>query len=373
MRLFFSLCVLLAAIASAALAQQRSVPVALIIGNANYPDSNSPLPTTIKDARALAEEFRRLDYDVDLHENVGKEAMQRAIDAFTAKIKSGTAALIYFNGFGIQVARQTYLFPVDAQIWTEADVRRDGISIDAVLAELHRKGARVKIVIIDASRRNPFERRFRSSPAGLAAIEAPDGTLAMYSAAPGRVINDGTGEYSLFAGELIKELRGQYRTAEEVFRHTRVGVSRASNNEQVPWVASSLVEDFYFGQRPPAPPPTPAPTPAPTPVPAPVTPAPAYSGACAVLRPRAYSGTRAHPAPARLRRPPRSAARTARPGSRPPTRRIQTRRRVSRLPGLRRSGRGRGRRHSRWAPRPNSRTRCIGSPSPSLSPSAATR
>ena len=100
---------------------------------------------------------------------LGKEAMQRAIDAFTAKIKSGTAALIYFNGFGIQAGRQTYLIPVGAQIWTEADVRRDGISIDAVLAELHRKGAQVKIVILDASRRNPFERRFRTSAAGLAA------------------------------------------------------------------------------------------------------------------------------------------------------------------------------------------------------------
>jgi formylglycine-generating enzyme required for sulfatase activity len=287
MRLFFGLCLLLVALAPAAVAQQRSVPVALIIGNANYPNSSSPLPTTIKDARALAEEFRRLDFDVDLRENVGKAAMQRAIDAFTAKIKSGTDALIYFNGFGIQAARQSYLIPVGAQIWTEADVRRDGISIDAVLAELQRKGARVKVVILDASRRNPFERRFRPSPAGLAAIEAPDGTLAMYSAAPGRVINDGTGEYSLFASELIKELRGQNRAAEEVFRQTRIGVSRASNNEQVPWVASSLVEDFYFGQRPPdsppsapppatpAPTPVPPPTPAPAPAPAPPTPSPA--------------------------------------------------------------------------------------------------
>src|SRR5207244_5278832 len=127
---------------------------------------------------ALADEFRRLDFDVDLRENVGKEAMQRAIDAFTAKIKSGTAALIYFNGFGIQAARQTYLIPVGAQIWTEADVRRDGISIDAVLAELHRKGARVKIVIIDASRRNPFERRFRPSAVVVADVD-DDGTGAV--------------------------------------------------------------------------------------------------------------------------------------------------------------------------------------------------
>ena len=110
------------------------------------------LSTTIRDARTLADEFRRSEFDVDLKENVGKEEMQRAIDAFTGKIRSGSAALFYFNGFGIQVGRQTYLVPVNAQIWTEADVRRDGISIDAVLAEMHRKGAKVKIVILDAAR-----------------------------------------------------------------------------------------------------------------------------------------------------------------------------------------------------------------------------
>ena len=63
-------------------------------------------------------------------------------------------ALFYCSGYGIQVARQTYLIPVNAQLWTEADVRRDAISLDDVAAEMHRKGAKVKIVIIDAARRN---------------------------------------------------------------------------------------------------------------------------------------------------------------------------------------------------------------------------
>ena len=121
----------------------------------------------MRDARTLAEEFRRTEFDVDLKENVGKEEMRAAIDAFIGKIRNGMTALFYFNGFGIQVARQTYLIPVNAQIWTENDVRRDGISIDAVLAEMQRKGAKVKIVILDAARRNPFERRFRSTAAGL--------------------------------------------------------------------------------------------------------------------------------------------------------------------------------------------------------------
>jgi formylglycine-generating enzyme required for sulfatase activity len=296
MRLVFCLCVAVASavFAHSALSQQPA-RVALLIGNANYPDASTPLSTTIRDARTLADEFRRTEFDVDLKENVGREDMQRAIDAFIGKIRPGMVALFYFSGYGIQVARQTYLIPVNAQVWTEAEVRRDGISLDALLAEMQRKGAKVKIVIIDASRRNPFERRFRASAAGLAALDAPDGTLAMYSAAPGKVINEGSGPNSLFVGELIKELRVPNLTAEEVFNRARIGVSRASNNEQVPWVASSLVDEFYFGSPRPvatapsassAPAPTPQRTPAPQPPPV-ATPAPAPAPAVTATAPSA--------------------------------------------------------------------------------------
>ncbi len=259
-------------------AQQRASRVALIIGNASYPDASVPLSTTLKDVRTISEELRRGEFDVDLKENLGKDEMQRAIDAFAGKIHNGTAALFYFSGYGIQVARQTYLIPINAQIWSEADLRRDAFSVDALLSEMNRKGAKVKIVIIDAARRNPFERRFRTAAAGLGAIDAPDGTLAMYSAAPGKVIDESSGANSIFVGELIKELRVPSLTAEEVFNRARVGVSRATNNDQVPWVSSSLIEEFFFaGSRAAARDPSPAPmartTPAPAPPPA-VAPAP---------------------------------------------------------------------------------------------------
>jgi formylglycine-generating enzyme required for sulfatase activity len=278
---------LAAMLALSAGAQQRAARVALLIGNASYPDASTPLSTTIRDVRSFAEELRRSDFEVDVKENLSKEEMQRAIDAFAAKIRSGGAGLFFFSGYGIQVARQTYLLPINAQVWSEADLRRDGFSVDGLLAEMNRKGAKVKIVIIDAARRNPFERRFRASPAGLAAIDTPEGTLAMYSAAPGKLLNDTGGANSIFMTELIKELRVPNLTAEDVFNRTRIGVSRASNGEQVPWVASSLVDEFYFGassaaptapSRPEtavAPPPPrrlePAPAPAPAPAPPPAT------------------------------------------------------------------------------------------------------
>src|SRR5207342_1353688 len=103
MRLFFllSLVVTTGLLSFSALSQQRPARVALVIGNASYPDASTPLATTLRDARTLADEFRRSEFDVDLKENAGKEDMRAAIDAFTGKIRTGMTALFYFNGFGI--------------------------------------------------------------------------------------------------------------------------------------------------------------------------------------------------------------------------------------------------------------------------------
>ena len=279
MRFSSWLCVaaLACALTSPASAQQAADRVALVIGNTNYPDASTPLTSTSRDVRTVAAELRRLGFGVDLKENTTRQEMQAAIDAFMGKIGSGTAALFYFSGYGIQVARQTYLVPLNAQIWTEADIRRDGIGIDAVLAEMHRHGAKTKIVVLDAGRRNPYERRFRQAAEGLAPLDAPESTLAMYSVALGRVMSDATAAgNSVFVNELMKEIRVPNVTAEEVFNRVRVGVSRATNNEQIPWVASSLVQDFYFGTPPVTPRPQPAPAPSEArPTPAPPSPAPA--------------------------------------------------------------------------------------------------
>ena len=121
-------------------------------------------------------------------------------------------------------------------------MRRDGIGIDTILAELNARGANVKLAIIDASRRNPFERRFRGVSTGLAPVTAPRGTLVISAAAPGTVISDNDEANSLFVRELLKEMRSPNLSIEEVFNRTRIGVSRASKGEQVPWISSSLVK-----------------------------------------------------------------------------------------------------------------------------------
>jgi hypothetical protein len=231
---------------------------ALVIGNAKYPDADAPLKEPINDARDIAEELKRDGFSVEIGENLTGDAMRRAVERLYGRIKPGSVALIFFSGFGVQSSRQSYMIPVDAQIWTEADVRRDGISLETVLGEINSRGAGVKIALIDASRRNPFERRFRSFSAGLAPVIAPNGTLVMYSAALSSVISDNGRDRSLFVQELLKEIRVPDLMAEETLNRTRVGVTRASRSEQVPWISSSLAEDFSFipgagGSPPPAP------------------------------------------------------------------------------------------------------------------------
>src|ERR1700716_3018358 len=219
---------------------------ALVIGNAKYPDAEAPLKEPINDAKDIADELKRDGFDVEIGENLTGDAMRRAFDRLYARIKPKSVALIFFSGFGVQSARQSYLIPIDAQIWTEPDVRRDGFSLETILGEINSRGAGVKIALIDASRRNPFERRFRSFSAGLAPGSAAHGTLVMYSAALGSVVSDNGGDHSLFVQELLKEIRVPDLMAEETLNRTRVGVTRASRSEQVPWISSSLAEDFSF-------------------------------------------------------------------------------------------------------------------------------
>ena len=128
----------------ASAATDGSTRIALVIGNAVYPDSEAPLKEPINDARDVAAELKHDGFDVETGENLTGEAMRLALKRLYTRIKPGSVALIFFSGYGIQSGRQSYLIPVDAQLWTEADVRRDGFSLETILGEINNRGAGVE-------------------------------------------------------------------------------------------------------------------------------------------------------------------------------------------------------------------------------------
>lgn len=219
--------------------------VALIIGNGHYPDAAAPLSQPINDARALSASLRHDGFDVDVVEDATRDDMLRAVDRLRGKIRSDSVVMLFFGGYGVQVGRESYMIPVDAAIWKERDVRHQGVSIESVLEVMKSQGARAKLVVVDASRRNPYERRFRSFSHGLAPIAAPDNALILSSATPGKVAEDSKGEHSVLVSELLTHLDRE-GNAEAVFNKTRIAISRASEGEQVPSVSSSLLEDIRF-------------------------------------------------------------------------------------------------------------------------------
>jgi uncharacterized caspase-like protein len=226
---------------------RRASRLALIIGNGHYPDASEPLSQPINDARALTDTLRRDGFDVDVVEDAGRDDMMRAIDRLKAKIKRDAVVMLFFGGYGVQVGRESYMIPVDAKIWKETDVRREGVSIESVLEVMKAQGAKAKLVVVDASRRNPYERRFRAFSHGLAPINAPDNALILSSATPGKIAEDSRAPNSVLIGELLNHLGSKSVGAEALFNKTRVAISRASDGEQVPSVSSSLLEDVRFG------------------------------------------------------------------------------------------------------------------------------
>jgi uncharacterized caspase-like protein len=229
-------------------AKGKDSRLALIIGNGHYPDANEALAQPINDARALSGALRKNGFDVDVVEDASKDDMSRAIERLKGKIKPDSVVMLFFGGYGVQVGRESYMIPVDATIWKEGDVRREGVSIESVLDVMKEKGAKAKLVVVDASRRNPYERRFRTFSHGLAPIAAPDNALILTSATPGKVAEDSKGQYSVLISELLNHLNARSMIgAEAAFNKTRVAISKASDGEQVPSVSSSLLEDVKFG------------------------------------------------------------------------------------------------------------------------------
>jgi uncharacterized caspase-like protein len=230
-------------VAQIAQAASKASRLALVIGNGHYPDASAPLTQPINDARAITAALRREGFAVDVVEDASRADINGAVDRLKAKINSESVVMLFFGGYGVQAGRESYMIPVDAAIWKESDVRREGISIESVLETIKGHGARARIAVIDASRRNPYERRFRAFSHGLAPINASDNALILSSATPGKVADDSSGQNSVLVTELLNNIGSKAAGAEALFTKTRIAVSRASNGEQVPSVSSSLKED----------------------------------------------------------------------------------------------------------------------------------
>ena len=234
--------ILASAVSVGAQAPREEPRIALVIGNSAYPEA--PLRNPVNDVRAMAQALRELGFTVLAHENATKRTMETAIVEFGRRLAEGGVGTFYYAGHGLQVRGRNYLVPVDADIDSEAATRIAAVDVELVLEQMTEAKNRVNIVILDACRNNPFERRLRGASRGLAAVDAARGTLVAYATAPGSVAADGDGKNGLYTEELLHALQVPGLKVEDVFKRVRINVARRSKGAQTPWESSSLTGDL---------------------------------------------------------------------------------------------------------------------------------
>jgi uncharacterized caspase-like protein len=245
-RVVFALAVAPWLLAGAAVAEaqgaREEARTALVIGNSAYREN--ALKNPVNDARAMATTLRDLGFTVLLHENASKKTMETAVIEFGRKLAEGGVGFFYYAGHGLQVRGRNYLVPVDAEIDNEAVTRVAAVDVELLLEQMAEARNRVNIVILDACRNNPFERKLRGGSRGLAAVDAARGTLVAYATSPGATAADGDGTNGLYTEELLQALRVPGLKVEEVFKRVRVNVTERSKGTQTPWESSSLTGDL---------------------------------------------------------------------------------------------------------------------------------
>lgn len=232
---------------SASLLRGPEQRVALVIGNSQY--KNAPkLANPDNDATAMAQFLNKAGFEVTSAIDLTHNDMIRVVQDFSSKVAArgpNSVAMVYYAGHGVQLAGENYLVPVDANVSTPNDLTTNSLRLVDLMATLDSIPSRMRIVLLDACRNNPFP-GVNDAGRGLAIVDAPNGSIVGYSTAPGTEALDGSGNHSPYTEAFLKLASEPNLPIEQLFKRVRLEVNSSTAGKQIPWESSSLTSDFYF-------------------------------------------------------------------------------------------------------------------------------
>ncbi|MDE2378705.1 caspase family protein [Bradyrhizobium sp.] len=232
--------------AGPALAESR---LALVIGQSAY-KSVPALPNPANDARAMTQLLSDSGFQVVSAADLTQNELRTKVSEFASEVAAkgaDTVALVFYAGHGLQVDGENFLVPVDIDPKREADIPVQAVRLNDILNTLNSVPTRMRIVLLDACRNNPFP-TLKAAGSGLAIVDAKTGvpgTFVSFSTSPGAEAEDGNGANSPYTTALLAAAK-QPAPIEETFKRVRVAVNKATDGRQTPWDSSSLTEDFRF-------------------------------------------------------------------------------------------------------------------------------
>lgn len=225
--------------------------VALVIGQSAY-RTVTALPNPANDATAMSGLLSAAGFEVSTVRDVSQNELRQAVGDFAAKIAGkgpDTVALVFYAGHGVQIDGENFLMPVDVNIQREADVPLQAVRLNDVMNTLTSVPTKLRIVMLDACRNDPFDAINKTAGRGLAMLDAKAnaaGSFISYSTSPGAEAEDGKGASSPYTSALVVTAREPGVSIEDAFKRVRVAVNKETDGRQIPWESSSLTSDFYF-------------------------------------------------------------------------------------------------------------------------------
>src|SRR5712691_11041818 len=246
LRQFFLAAALLLGVCQPAFAEKR---VALVLGNSAY-QNVARLPNPVNDGTVIAATLKNAGFDVvDSRHDLPAAETRRALRDFADRARDADIAVVYYAGHGIEVDGANYLIPVDAKLERDTDVYDEALSLERVLVAIE-PARKLRLVILDACRDNPFARTMKRTVAsraigqGLAKVEPTNpNVLIAYSAKAGSTAADGDGTNSPFTSALSHHLTKPGLDVRRAFGFVRDDVLKNTGNRQEPFVYGSLGGD----------------------------------------------------------------------------------------------------------------------------------
>ena len=218
---------------------------ALCIGNSAY--SGDPLKNAANDAVSISSRLEVLGFSCMLLKDATNENMGNSINTFCTGLKDSDVGLFFFAGHGMQIEGENFLTAVDTNFFDESSAKYSSQNLSRIIDVLEKGDNATSILILDACRNNPFERKWRGvGSRGLAPVYAPKGTIIAFATSPGQVALDGNGDNGKFTSALLRHIDTQNLTIEDLLKRVRNTLSSSTNGRQTSWEHTSLMGDFFF-------------------------------------------------------------------------------------------------------------------------------
>lgn len=240
---------------------QRTAPaggkrIALLIGNARYVDpklSGIGIANVGRDLELLSSSFRKAGFETTVATDLDASAIQAHLARFGSRARDADAAVVYFTGFGVQVAGIDYLAGVDAGLPNQAPKSLEDLGYVSVAnAALAVQQARTfALVLSEANRDDPWRASGTRGVLPFSTVEdsARDaGVVIFYGSQDGTGSDDGpAGGNAPFAAAFAWRMLEPGIEFGLMARRVTADVVRATRGKQRPKLYGELREqEFYF-------------------------------------------------------------------------------------------------------------------------------